>query len=401
MSQKAVTDLLGSKLDANSVVQTTGNSEEKVMSQKAVTDVLASSSTGFLKYQGKVEAVSDLPSNLGDSQIGYLYAVEEDGHGYYWFEDKWNLLDFDVDLSKYYTKTETDSKLSNYYDKTKIDSDYYTKSAIDSEFSNYYDKTDTDSKLSNYYDKTKIDSDYYTKSAIDSEFSNYYDKSEINADFSNYYTKPEIDLMISSSDSGASLQTSKTSELSVLKEEIENVSGKTSEFEEKIDGFKEEIDEFKKETKEEIEAIKDKLVPESQKMTAGEGFSLIAYSAVCVSGLFCVSFEIKRIGESVLSGNLNFAILGGESSDDGGNGRDYESSVSGNSNACDGTSDDGGNISSACDVYFPVFVSDSEGLNFMARGIFSENKLYVCSQIPIKENYLLYGSFTFVNFKSS
>ncbi|WP_424244385.1 hypothetical protein Dip510_001599 [Elusimicrobium posterum] len=41
-----------------------------------------------------------------------LWANMADNHGYYWFGDMWNLLDFDVDLSQFYTKLETDALLA-------------------------------------------------------------------------------------------------------------------------------------------------------------------------------------------------------------------------------------------------------------------------------------------------
>lgn len=46
-----------------------------------------------------------------------LWSLQADGHGYYWFGDAWNLLDFDVDLSQYYTKLETDALLATKQDK--------------------------------------------------------------------------------------------------------------------------------------------------------------------------------------------------------------------------------------------------------------------------------------------
>ncbi|MDR1940023.1 MAG: hypothetical protein LBQ40_04430 [Clostridiales bacterium] len=76
---------------------------------------IAAAVSSVLHYIGDVATFADLPTtaNMFD-----LYAVLDEGHGYYWFGGEWNHLDFTVDLSAYYTTTETDSLLALKVDKT-------------------------------------------------------------------------------------------------------------------------------------------------------------------------------------------------------------------------------------------------------------------------------------------
>jgi hypothetical protein len=75
---------------------------------------IAEAVSGVLHYVADVATYADLPAtaNMFD-----LYAVLDESHGYYWFGDEWNLLDFSIDLSAYYTTTETDSLLALKVDK--------------------------------------------------------------------------------------------------------------------------------------------------------------------------------------------------------------------------------------------------------------------------------------------
>jgi hypothetical protein len=73
---------------------------------KKIADALMS----VLHYVGDVATYDDLPTT-GNS-LWDLYHVADTGNGYYWFGDEWNLLDFNVDLSAYYTAAETDSLLA-------------------------------------------------------------------------------------------------------------------------------------------------------------------------------------------------------------------------------------------------------------------------------------------------
>lgn len=92
----------------------------------------------------------------GDST--YIYLIPNNGseqkniyEEYVWVDNsRFELVgSTQIDLSPYYTKTETDSKLNSYYTKTQIDSkfnSYYIKSQIDNKFASYYTSSQTDAK---------------------------------------------------------------------------------------------------------------------------------------------------------------------------------------------------------------------------------------------------------------
>ncbi|MDR1301545.1 MAG: hypothetical protein LBK43_03630 [Treponema sp.] len=67
-----------------------------------------------LHYMGNVATYTDLPE---DPELFDLWHVLDTGNGYYWFGDMWNLLDFSLDLSQYYTAEETDAFLNEKVDK--------------------------------------------------------------------------------------------------------------------------------------------------------------------------------------------------------------------------------------------------------------------------------------------
>lgn len=47
-------------------------------------------------------------------QNGWLFAEESTGNGYYWFQNTWNKIDMNIDMSQYYKKSEIDSILGGY-----------------------------------------------------------------------------------------------------------------------------------------------------------------------------------------------------------------------------------------------------------------------------------------------
>ena len=131
----------------------------------------------------------------------------------------------DVDLSDYYTKTQSDSTfakksdLSNHYTKSQSDStfakkgeipnvdlsDYYTKSQSESTFAKKGEIPNVD--LSNYYTKTQSESTFAKKS----DLSNYYTKTQIATNFaskseipdtSKFATKSEVNNMVTTPLSG-------------------------------------------------------------------------------------------------------------------------------------------------------------------------------------------------------
>ena len=61
------------------------------------------------KYKGSVATYQDLPSS--GQVVGDVYNVESDGSNYAWNGTTWDKLGGDIDLSDYYTKTQTDSLL--------------------------------------------------------------------------------------------------------------------------------------------------------------------------------------------------------------------------------------------------------------------------------------------------
>ena len=61
-------------------------------------------------YKGSVSSVSELPTT--DNKIGDVYNVNDTGANYAWTGTEWDKLSETVDLSGYYTKTETDTLLS-------------------------------------------------------------------------------------------------------------------------------------------------------------------------------------------------------------------------------------------------------------------------------------------------
>ena len=89
---------------------------ESLNSAKGYTDEqIEATVAGTLHFKGSVDTFDDLPSE--GNQNFDLWAILDTGKGYYWFSDEWNVLDFTVDLSQYYLKTETDTLLGHKVDK--------------------------------------------------------------------------------------------------------------------------------------------------------------------------------------------------------------------------------------------------------------------------------------------
>lgn len=61
------------------------------------------------KYKGSVATYNDLPSQ--NLTIGDTYNVESDGSNYSWNGTSWDKLGGDIDLSDYYTKSQTNTLL--------------------------------------------------------------------------------------------------------------------------------------------------------------------------------------------------------------------------------------------------------------------------------------------------
>lgn len=68
------------------------------------------------KYDGTSWSVLATPV----IENGWLFAEESTGHGFYWFQNTWNKVDMNVDMSEYYKKTEIDSILGGYVTNTTL-----------------------------------------------------------------------------------------------------------------------------------------------------------------------------------------------------------------------------------------------------------------------------------------
>lgn len=80
------------------------------------------------KYKGSVATFGDLPST--GQVIGDVYNVEEDGSNYAWNGTIWDKLGGEIDLSDYYTKSQTDTLLGGKVDNSTLNN-YYTKTRTD------------------------------------------------------------------------------------------------------------------------------------------------------------------------------------------------------------------------------------------------------------------------------
>jgi hypothetical protein len=69
------------------------------------------------KFKGSVQTYADLPTN---AEMGDVYDILDTGDNYAWTGTEWDKLSGIVDLSGYYTKTETDDLLNEKVDKTSI-----------------------------------------------------------------------------------------------------------------------------------------------------------------------------------------------------------------------------------------------------------------------------------------
>ena len=93
------------------ILQSTGNSTTDVMSQKAITDLFNSitDSVGLFKYQGEVDAISDLPNSTDNFNV---YWVIEEKTLYFWLQENYYPFNNEgVDLSNYATNDEVHSSI--------------------------------------------------------------------------------------------------------------------------------------------------------------------------------------------------------------------------------------------------------------------------------------------------
>lgn len=104
------------------------------------------------KYKGSVSTIQDLPST--GLTIGDVYNVESDGKNYAWNGTVWDSLGGEIDLSNYYTTTQTDSLLGNKVDKVSgkgLSTNDYTTAEKNKlagiDLGNYYTKTEIDNMI--------------------------------------------------------------------------------------------------------------------------------------------------------------------------------------------------------------------------------------------------------------
>lgn len=75
-------------------------------------------SVDVYKYASSSWSVLSTPA----IQNGWLFAEESTGHGFYWFQNTWNKIDMNVDMSQYYKKSEIDNILTGYVQNTTLGS---------------------------------------------------------------------------------------------------------------------------------------------------------------------------------------------------------------------------------------------------------------------------------------
>ena len=104
--------------------------------------------SSIYKYKGSVATYQDLPSQ--NNVIGDTYNVEEDDSNYSWTGSKWDKLGGNVDLSDYYTKTQTDTLLGGKQNSingaNKLSSDLVDDSLSTNKFVTATDKTTWNNK---------------------------------------------------------------------------------------------------------------------------------------------------------------------------------------------------------------------------------------------------------------
>jgi hypothetical protein len=113
-----------------------------------VSSAISSAVSSVMTYKGTVATVADLPAS--GNKVGDVYNVTATGGNYAWDGTSWDELGSTVDLSNYYTKSQTDTALaakadaSTTYTKTEVDTalgakansaDVYTKAQTDSAIS--------------------------------------------------------------------------------------------------------------------------------------------------------------------------------------------------------------------------------------------------------------------------
>ena len=94
------------------IVPETPVSDDDATSKKYVDNLVSTSISSVYRYKGSVTTYADLPNS--DLTIGDVYNVEATGDNYAWNGTAWDQLGANIDLSVYYTKTESDAKYTTF-----------------------------------------------------------------------------------------------------------------------------------------------------------------------------------------------------------------------------------------------------------------------------------------------
>lgn len=127
-----------------------------------VSSAISSAVSSVMTYKGTVATVADLPAS--GNKLGDVYNVTATGGNYAWDGSSWDELGSTVDLSNYYTKSQTDTALaakanaSTTYTKTEVDTALSSKANA----STTYTKTEVDTALAGKADVPAGGASYVT-----------------------------------------------------------------------------------------------------------------------------------------------------------------------------------------------------------------------------------------------
>lgn len=159
-----------------------------------VSSAISSAVSSVMTYKGTVATVADLPAS--GNKVGDVYNVTATGGNYAWDGTSWDELGSTVDLSNYYTKSQTDTALAAKADASTT----YTKTEVDTALAGKASTADLASKAdaATTYTKTEVDtalsgkantSTTYTKTEVDTALSG---KADVPAGGASYVTTADL-----------------------------------------------------------------------------------------------------------------------------------------------------------------------------------------------------------------
>lgn len=110
-------------------------------------------------YKGNVANYNAL-TQITDANVGDVYNALDTDKNYAWNGSKWDDLGGIVDLSNYYTKSETNKAINDALKNVEVNvdlSDYYNKAQTDKAISDALEDVEVEVDLSDYYNKTEVD----------------------------------------------------------------------------------------------------------------------------------------------------------------------------------------------------------------------------------------------------